>query len=69
MNKQESSSQPMLHNGKHICNNMGQSVLTHPNSGELYAQGALSENHSHPKKPQYRMVMPYEIFMKNQYNM
>tara|TARA_Y100000389_G_C17456742_1_gene518644 strand:- start:742 stop:891 length:150 start_codon:yes stop_codon:yes gene_type:complete len=49
---------------------MGQSVpQCNSKDMDLYEKGFLTENQLPKKGNEYRMIMPYDIFMKNQYNM
>ena len=68
MENQNKNKNKMLH-GKHVCNYMGQEIVTDPNNRDLYAKGVFSENNIVHKKSGYKMIMPYDIFMKNEYNM
>ncbi len=70
MNKQESKPINNSCVTKYICNNMGQSVpQCNSKDMDLYEKGFLTENQLPKKGNEYRMIMPYDIFMKNQYNM
>ena len=70
MNKKVSNKENNLCVHKYISNNMGQSVPQCIDKvNDLYEKGILTENHLPPNKNENRMIMPYDIFMKNQYNM